>query len=345
MTLLEHLAPAGLEFELFATDIDTEVLAKAKNGIYERTDAAPVPNDWLKKYFLQGTGNNSGRLRVRPEVRDRIAFQQLNLNHANWDIPSGLDAIFCRNVVIYFDRPTQQRLFERYSNQLASDGYLFIGHAECLHGVTERFVPLGGTIYRPLGAQTISGGSGIFPEGTDSPIVVGEMFASQSPAIVRTVLGSCVAACLFDPVAQVGGMNHFLLPEEDVPDSSCARFGVNAMELLINRIVALGGDRRRLRAKVFGGGRVIGGDRWTSTVGERNSRFVRSYLQSAGIPIDGQQLGGTTGLIVRFQTNTGRAWIKQLPDTRAAEVAAYERRFASQIVTSDSNSAGPASAF
>ena len=83
-------------------------------------------------------------------------------------------------------------------------------------------------------------------------IIVGDVFASDEPALVATVLGSCVAACMYDPVTQVGGMNHFMLPQANRETTSAA-FGIHAMELLINKIMRLGGDRRRLQAKHFGG--------------------------------------------------------------------------------------------
>ncbi|MGH7767165.1 MAG: chemotaxis protein CheD, partial [Candidatus Binatia bacterium] len=88
-------------------------------------------------------------------------------------------------------------------------------------------------------------------------IHIGGVFASRDPTVVRTVLGSCVSACLFDPLTNVGGMNHFMLPDGEPDGDQPTRYGINAMEVLINEIMKLGGERRRLRAKVFGAGHVL----------------------------------------------------------------------------------------
>jgi len=308
LTLREHL-PAGTEVEVLATDIDTEVLARAARGVYARTDCEPVPPAWLQRHFLRGTGGNAGRVQVRSEVRRLITFRQFNLNQPAWDVPGGFDAIFCRNVVIYFDRRTQQRLFDRFADRLTHDGFLFIGHSENLHGVSTRYAPLGGTVYRPVSATGAA----------EVPVIAGEQFAAGTPVTVRTVVGSCVAACLFDPVARVGGMNHFLLPGDAPPGAAPGRFGAPAMGLLVDRLVALGAERHRLRAKVFGGGRVVGSMAPQSAIGAENARFVLSYLDAAGVPVDGRALGGTTGLAVRFQPHTGRAWVKTLPGGAPAD--------------------------
>ncbi|QJW98244.1 Chemotaxis response regulator protein-glutamate methylesterase CheB [Frigoriglobus tundricola] len=295
LTLREHL-PAGFQVEVLATDIDTEVLARAARGVYGRADCEPVPPAWLQKHFLRGTGANAGRVQVRSEVRRLVTFRQFNLNQPAWDVPGGFDAVFCRNVVIYFDRRTQQHLFDRFADRLADDGFLFIGHSENLHGVSTRFAPLGGTVYRPVPAAGAA----------EVPVIAGELFAAGTPVTVRTVVGSCVAACLFDPVARVGGMNHFLLPGAAPPGGDPGRFGVPAMGLLVDRL----GARSRRAAPPAGEGlrrgRMVGGAAPHGAIGAENARFVLSYLDAAGIPVDGRALGGTTGLAVRFQPHTGR---------------------------------------
>ena len=118
-------------------------------------------------------------------------------------------------------------------------------------------------------------------------INIGDYYASKEPEIIRTVLGSCVAVCLFDPVNQIGGMNHILLPGK--PDlkhfDASARYGINAMELLINEILNLGGKKRFLTAKAFGGGHVLPAISRENGVGERNSKFVAEFLHNEGIKI------------------------------------------------------------
>lgn len=132
----------------------------------------------------------------------------------------------------------------------------------------------------------------------------GHAVSDDADACLTTILGSCVAACIWDPDARLGGMNHFLLPEAPDGAPGDRRYGVQAMELLINGLLARGARRDRLRAKVFGGGRMTRG---MADIGGRNSEFVRRFLRDEGIPIDGQSLGGEAARRVQFWPATGRA--------------------------------------
>jgi chemotaxis receptor (MCP) glutamine deamidase CheD len=147
-------------------------------------------------------------------------------------------------------------------------------------------------------------------------IVVGDVFASSKPAEVSTTLGSCVAVCLFDSDSRYGGMNHFALPSGDSCSRNVASFGIHAMELLINEIMTMGGDRRSLKAKVFGGAHVVSlpGE---SCIGERNGQFIRDFLETESIPIAAKYLGGDRGMQVVFETHTGRARLKLLDKSSA----------------------------
>ena len=133
-------------------------------------------------------------------------------------------------------------------------------------------------------------------------INIGDYYASKEPEIIRTVLGSCVAVCLFDPVNQIGGMNHILLPGK--PDlkhfDASARYGINAMELLINNILNLGGKKRFLTAKAFGGGHVLPAISRENGVGERNSKFVAEFLHNEGIKIAKHDFGGQDSRKIYF---------------------------------------------
>jgi chemotaxis protein methyltransferase CheR len=135
------------DVKLLATDLDTNVLAKAASGIYDEKRVEGMARARLDRWFMRGTGGNSGSVCVRPELKQLISFKQLNLME-DWPMRGPFDVIFCRNVVIYFDKPTQRRLFERYADLMVPFGHLFIGHSENLFKVTERFEPLGQTIYR-----------------------------------------------------------------------------------------------------------------------------------------------------------------------------------------------------
>ncbi|MFP1644866.1 chemotaxis protein CheD [Pontitalea aquivivens] len=133
---------------------------------------------------------------------------------------------------------------------------------------------------------------------------------------ISTILGSCVATCLHDPRAGLGGMNHFLLPEGNGSRIQAASFGVHAMELLINALIKQGAVRGRLRAKVFGGARMIAG---LSDIGQRNAAFVLEFLRREGIACVAQSLGGTSARRVEFWPESGRARQRQLREANVAE--------------------------
>jgi chemotaxis protein CheD len=147
---------------------------------------------------------------------------------------------------------------------------------------------------------------------------------------LTTTLGSCVAACIRDPLLGIGGMNHFLLPEGNVGDGAPARYGSYAMELLINDMLKRGAHRKRLEAKVFGGANVLKG--FTSNpVGTRNAEFVRQYLQAEQIPVLAEDLCGIHPRKIWFFPATGRVVVQRLPHAHEAEVAATESAVRAQL--------------
>lgn len=136
-------------------------------------------------------------------------------------------------------------------------------------------------------------------------VVQGEYHVTDNPAVVlTTILGSCVTACIRDPIAQVGGMNHFLLPEGDAGSGSGLQYGVHAMELLVNGILARGGRRDRLEAKLFGGARLALN---LPDIGGRNAEFANDFLRREGITFVGGSLGGTAARRIQFWPCSGRA--------------------------------------
>jgi chemotaxis protein CheD len=127
---------------------------------------------------------------------------------------------------------------------------------------------------------------------------------SKTDEVLTTILGSCIAACIRDPIAGIGGMNHFLLPEGSGMDKDARRFGVNAMEILINGLIKMGGKRERFEAKLFGGANVLA---QLSDVGSRNASFAKQYLIDEGIPLVGGDVGGMSPRRIQFWPLTGRA--------------------------------------
>lgn len=139
------------DIKILATDLDSNVLDKARSGIYGEDRLKSVSNARQQRFFDERPDLQAGERVVSQEARDLITFKQLNLMES-WPMKGPFDVIFCRNVVIYFDKDTQRRLFERYAEFLADDGYLIIGHSESLYRVTDKFELLGNTIYRKASA-------------------------------------------------------------------------------------------------------------------------------------------------------------------------------------------------
>ena len=132
---------------IVATDLDTNVLAKAEAGVYPVERVEKLLDDLVKRFFLKGTGAQAGFVRVRPELRALISFRQVNLLDNDWPIRGPLDAIFCRNVMIYFDKATQLKILERFAPLLQPDGLLFAGHSESFHNAGHVFSLRGKTVY------------------------------------------------------------------------------------------------------------------------------------------------------------------------------------------------------
>lgn len=155
---------------------------------------------------------------------------------------------------------------------------------------------------------------------------------NETDLAIVTLLGSCVAACIRDVDTGVGGLNHFLLPEEQTAGgmSGSARYGTNAMELLINDVVKRGGQKNRLQAKVFGGANVID-TAATETVGDRNSKFVLDYLRREGIEIAAADLGGTRARRVFFFPNTGRVSVLRLEPSDQRAVREQEAKLKARL--------------
>ncbi len=133
----------------------------------------------------------------------------------------------------------------------------------------------------------------------------------RSDDLISTVLGSCVATCMWDPVKKIGGVNHFLLAEGETEGVVHSRYGVHSMELLINGLLKLGAERNRLEAKLFGGARMYGA---FGSIGDDNARFARQFLSAEKIPCLAESLGGTHARKLRFWPTTGRAQQMLLSD-------------------------------
>ena len=165
-------------------------------------------------------------------------------------------------------------------------------------------------------------------------ILPGEFYATGQDEVIVTVLGSCVAACIMDPIAMVGGMNHFMLPvkqgERDPDVFYAARYGVAAMEFLINNLLHLGAQRDRLVAKAFGGGKVMRG--MSTDVGGQNVDFVREFLRNEDIPIWSEDMGGPYPRKVYFFPHTGQVLVKRMETTHNDTVINRELTYIQEVI-------------
>jgi chemotaxis protein methyltransferase CheR len=368
--LLADALPAVNEWDskILASDIDTNVLERAAAGVYSERLVAAVPTG-IRQASFEKCLDPPG-YRVRRELRHMIKFRQINFIQERWSIRTRFDVIFCRNVTIYFDRPTQEKLYERFTRHLTPHGYLVAGHAENLHWLSHLFTPIGGTVYRVrpdvAGLKSLRPRAASIaptsrkpgersshrprrssmraPQGKSSAthewlqesglarasLQSGGIHVSTVPSVVTTVLGSCVASCLFDPVRAIGGMNHFMLPDAQEQSWVPECYGVHAMELLINQLMASGARRDRLVAKVFGAAHVVPGSTMGRKVAEANSAFVKAFLAREGIAILGERLGGESPLHVSFFTHTGKVLLRTIRD-RQAEVVESERQYREEL--------------
>jgi chemotaxis protein CheD len=162
-------------------------------------------------------------------------------------------------------------------------------------------------------------------------VLPGEYYVSADPLVIQTVLGSCIAACIWDPRVRVGGMNHFMLPEGG--SDSGGRYGSYAMELLINELMKQGARRETMQAKVFGGGQVMSSFT-TMNVGERNTRFVLDYLQTERIAVVSKDVLDIHPRKVCFFPSTGKAMVKRLAHSHPETLETQERKgSAATVVT------------
>jgi len=147
MTVAETFNSFNTPVSIIASDLDTNVLATADKGVYAMDRVERLSPERLKRFFLKGSGSQEGFAAVRPELRRMIQFQRVNLLDASWPVKGPLDVIFCRNVMIYFDKPTQYKILSRFAPMMNNDGLLFAGHSESFLHAADLFRSLGKTVY------------------------------------------------------------------------------------------------------------------------------------------------------------------------------------------------------
>jgi chemotaxis protein methyltransferase CheR len=148
MVLLHRFpASAGWQIEVVATDLSNKVLAAARAALWPIDKAEDIPLHYRKEFMLRGTGNQTGKMKAGPEIREVVSFSRMNLNDAMYSVRGTFDFIFCRNVLIYFDRESKAKVVDRLMTHLAPDGCLFLGYAETTTTITDRLVSIGPNVY------------------------------------------------------------------------------------------------------------------------------------------------------------------------------------------------------
>lgn len=343
---LRRALPSGAweRARILATDIDTDVLSRARIGQY--SDERVVGLQGAQRSGLVAPVRGDPRLwQVERELQAAIRFERLNFLDDNWPIATDLDAIFCRNALIYFDSAQQRRIVERFVGMLAPHGLLFLGHAENLHWLTDRLEAVGHTAYRlrrgrisvepsPASLHIRSGnaprrdvatrtvaarGAGrraVAPlppqRGEGQRVDIGDVVVGRQQEWASAVLGSCVAVCLVDPVAEVGGINHVLLPGDEASVGS--QYGTKSYEHLLERVCAAGARLGRLQAKLVGGAVASRLGASSQNVSKENLAQARAWLELHGIPLLAERSAGTCGVELHFQLGTGVLLVRPLPN-------------------------------
>ncbi len=305
----------GFEYAILATDISTQVLEHARQGMYTREKTKSIPETLLKKYFLKGKEKSEGLVRIVPELRKNMTFQRLNLNTGEYRIRKNLDVVFCRNVIIYFDRPTQQALLERICEHVKPQGYVFMGHSEALTGLSLPLMPLGNTIYR---RTTDAVSRPQMPVVTLNP---GELIVTEKPGIIRTVLGSCVAVTMYNRRRGIAAMCHAMLPEPGNDTPYTANYAENykyvtyVVPEMARKMRRHGLKNWEIEVKLFGGSDMITNDpeqKSSRPVGRLNIQAVKEMLHKEHLHLRTSDTGGIQGRKILFHTHTGEVYLKRL---------------------------------
>lgn len=179
----------------------------------------------------------------------------------------------------------------------------------------------------PFNGSSFQTGSALEDARKSKEVRIGEVFATNMPTVIQTLLGSCISVCLYDPKSRTGGMNHILLPgRADMGNfDKMARYGINAMELLINRMLNLGTTRYGLIAKVFGGAHIITEFDEHDSPGSRNLAFTMNFLSAERIPVLSCDVGGYNARRIFFHTDSGHVMLKRIKPTSLTGINRDER--------------------
>jgi chemotaxis protein methyltransferase CheR len=305
----------GFQFFILGTDISTKVLEQAQGGIYEQERIETVPTWMRKRYLLKSRDQAKPLVRIVPELRTFVRFRRLNFMDKHFGLREPMDIIFCRNVIIYFDRLTQETVLNRICRYLNPEGYLFTGHSETLSGMNLPLIPVAHTVYQ----RTV-----ITDHHTDLPVIYlkpAELWVTDRPTIVRTVLGSCLAVTMFNHRLGVSAACHALLPHHDKKEprstnpSERFKYVDRVIPEMVARMRDYGIRLEGIEVKVFGGADMLSSqieqDR-NQPVGKLNVEMALKMIEAEGLQLKASDVGGAFGRKIFFYTHTGEVLLKRL---------------------------------
>jgi chemotaxis protein methyltransferase CheR len=315
--VLNDFAEQHPEFRFFilGTDISTRALEQAKLGIYEEDRIDPIPMLMRRKYLLKSKEQGKEFVRVVPELRAFVKFRRLNFMDKNFGLREPVDIIFCRNVIIYFDRPTQEVVLDRICSYLNPGGYLFTGHSETLNGMNLPIVPVAHTVYRQ---------ADLLDHGQELPIIYlkpAELCIIDKPTIVRTVLGSCLAVTMFNRRLGVSVICHAILPDLSLEErrnshsSEKYKYVYSVIPEMVAKMRNYGIKPHEIEVKMFGGADTLNSQveqNRNQPVGKLNIDTALKAIEAEGLRVHTSDVGGTGGRKIFFYTHTGEVLLKRL---------------------------------
>jgi chemotaxis protein methyltransferase CheR len=306
----------GFHFFILGTDISTKVLEQAQDGIYEEERIESIPKSLRKKYLLKSRDLDRQLVRIIPELRTFVRFRRLNFMDRNFGLREPMDIIFCRNVIIYFDRVTQEGVLNRICRHLNPGGYLFTGHSETLNGMDLPLLPVSHTVYQ----RTM-----ITDHQTQLPVIYlkpAELCISDRPAIVRTVLGSCLAVTMYNRRLGVSAVCHALLPQPDKKEpashketSEKLKYVTSVIPEMLTKMRDYGIKLDEIEVKIFGGADMLSTQPASDKnrpVGKLNVEMAFKLIKTEGLQVKTSDVGGSFGRKIFFYTHTGEVLLKRL---------------------------------
>jgi len=302
-------------YSILATDISARVLEQGTLGVYHQEKVASIPLKLRKKYLLQSKDSDQQLVRIVPELRAKVDFQRSNLNAQEFRIRENRDIIFCRNVIIYFDRATQQTILKQLCRHLKPGGYLFTGASETLNGLNLPLTPVVHTVYQK---------ASIFGEKPELSVITlkpAEMYVGTTPAVVSTILGSCVAVTMFNRRLGVAAICHALLPHPGDNEPCGANYVESRKYVtcvipeMAEKMRQYGIHPREIEVNLFGGTDTFSqrtGPASGHPVGRLNVKTALKVLEAEQLRLKTSHVGGVRGRKILFHTHTGEVLLKRL---------------------------------